>query len=139
MKAIFSIGPNGEFGLAGGLCYRHRGDLANFKKLTLGQIVYCGKATAETLPPLPQRTIVTLSRDMVPGDDGWVIGGATVLRSLLKAQLLDTCIVTEFYEPAVADTYLDPALLDYMLMIDSWGHPGFSINTYIRPPYKAIL
>ena len=47
------------------LLYHIKEDLANFKRLTLGNIIIMGKTTYESLPkkPLPNRTTIIISSD----------------------------------------------------------------------------
>ena len=67
---ILTVGPvararNGVIGRDGGLPWRLSGDLAFFKKTTLGKPVIMGRKTWDSLPtrPLPGRTNIVLSRD----------------------------------------------------------------------------
>jgi dihydrofolate reductase len=67
---ILTVGPvararNGVIGRAGGLPWRLSGDLAFFKKTTMGKPVIMGRKTWDSLPikPLPGRTNIVLSRD----------------------------------------------------------------------------
>lgn len=153
MKAIFSIGPRGEFGVAGGLCYKNKLDLRNFKRLTVGRTVWAGAKTLQTLPALPNRTVRRLERGMegIPEHD-WLIGGATVLRHYLQRHKLTTCVVSEFKDEAHADTFLDPSLLDYMVEVERVNSqyllqpldgdadylPEFDLVTYLKPPCTTL-
>jgi dihydrofolate reductase len=65
-----TLGPvararNGVIGLAGGLPWRMRTDMALFKQLTMGKPVIMGRKTWDSLPrkPLPGRTNIVLTRD----------------------------------------------------------------------------
>lgn len=67
---ILTLGPvarsrNGVIGKNGGLPWRLSGDLAFFKKTTLGKPVIMGRKTWESLPikPLPGRLNIVLSKD----------------------------------------------------------------------------
>jgi dihydrofolate reductase len=67
---ILTVGPvaramNGVIGRDGGLPWRLPGDLAFFKKTTLGKPVIMGRHTWDSLPikPLPGRLNIVLSRD----------------------------------------------------------------------------
>ena len=48
-------------GSGDGLPWRVSKDLANFKKLTRGEVVICGANTAKGLPKLPNRYVVAIS------------------------------------------------------------------------------
>jgi dihydrofolate reductase len=67
---ILTVGPvararNGVIGKDGGLPWRLPGDLAFFKKTTMGKPVIMGRKTWDSLPikPLPGRLNIVLSRD----------------------------------------------------------------------------
>ncbi|HET9159846.1 MAG TPA: dihydrofolate reductase [Caulobacteraceae bacterium] len=67
---ILTVGPvararNGVIGRGGELPWRLSGDLAFFKKTTMGKPVIMGRKTWDSLPikPLPGRTNIVLSRD----------------------------------------------------------------------------
>jgi len=67
---ILTVGPvararNGVIGRDGDLPWRLSGDLAFFKKTTMGKPVIMGRKTWDSLPfkPLPGRTNIVLSRD----------------------------------------------------------------------------
>jgi dihydrofolate reductase len=67
---ILTVGPvararNGVIGRGGGLPWRLPGDLAFFKKTTLGKPVIMGRKTWDSLPtrPLPGRLNIVLTRD----------------------------------------------------------------------------
>jgi len=67
---ILTVGPvararNGVIGREGALPWRLPGDLAFFKKTTLGKPVIMGRKTWDSLPiqPLPGRLNIVLSRD----------------------------------------------------------------------------
>jgi dihydrofolate reductase len=67
---ILTVGPvararNGVIGREGGLPWRLPGDLAFFKKTTIGKPVIMGRKTWDSLPirPLPGRMNIVLTRD----------------------------------------------------------------------------
>ena len=76
MKAIAVIDQNRAIGSNGELLCRLPGDLAHFKRVTLGKTVILGRKTLDSLPggkPLPGRNTVVLSRKARLGrfyDDG---------------------------------------------------------------------
>lgn len=84
---IAAVGDKGQIGLDGVLPWHDPQDLKWFKEMTMGQTLLVGHNTAQTLPKLPGRLVVTLPRDYDPreiirsikkGDDRdlWIIGGA---------------------------------------------------------------
>ena len=69
-RIILSAGPiararNGVIGRDGGLPWRLKTDLANFRKVTMGKPIIMGRKTFESLPggALPGRTNVVLTHD----------------------------------------------------------------------------
>lgn len=65
MKAIAVIDQNRAIGSGGELLCHLPGDLAHFKKTTLGKTVIMGRKTLDSLPggkPLPGRNTIVLSR-----------------------------------------------------------------------------
>ena len=69
---IVARARNGVIGLAGGLPWQLRDDLAFFKRTTSGCPIIMGRATWESLPvqPLPGRENIVLSRDWKYAADG---------------------------------------------------------------------
>lgn len=65
VSLVVARARNGVIGRDGGLPWRIHGDLALFKRLTLGKPVIMGRRTWDSLPrkPLPGRTNIVLSRD----------------------------------------------------------------------------
>ncbi len=61
---IAAVAENGVIGRDGGLPWRLKGDLAWFKRATLGKPVLMGRATWDSLPrrPLPGRANIVVSR-----------------------------------------------------------------------------
>lgn len=69
-RILLTAGPiararNGVIGRDGGLPWRLKSDLVNFRAVTLGKPVIMGRKTWDSLPkkPLPGRTNIVLSRD----------------------------------------------------------------------------
>lgn len=137
MKLIVAVDENWGIGYRGELLAHIRADLKNFAALTTGHTVILGSKTLATFPggrPLKNRTnivmsrrtdfapdgalvahsedeLVTLLRD-IPGDDIFVIGGASIYNMLLP--LCDRAYVTKFEKSFPADAFLsnldaDPA------------------------------
>lgn len=72
-----------------------------FRLLTLSSpILLAGAATAKLLPPLPDRTVMPLSRGgihlgmaAVDYPDAWLIGGPTVALAALKQRLVGVAVI----------------------------------------------
>ena len=65
VSLVVARARNGVIGRDGTLPWRLKGDMAQFKALTLGKPVIMGRRTWDSLPkaPLPGRTNIVLSRD----------------------------------------------------------------------------
>jgi len=61
---IVAATPQGHIGYKNGIPWVLKGDLANFKSLTLGQVVIMGSNTYESLPnaPLPNRVNIVVGK-----------------------------------------------------------------------------
>ncbi|MDR1734117.1 MAG: dihydrofolate reductase [Oscillospiraceae bacterium] len=122
MTVIAAIDRNNAIGRENRLLFRLKGDLANFKRLTMGHTILMGRKTFESLPRLlPGRNHAVLSRDPDFNPDGvtvlrspeeaaalppntFIIGGASVYERMLP--LADTCILTKIDAAApAADAY----------------------------------
>lgn len=111
---IAAVGHNGALGLDGNLPWHDGEDLKFFRRTTLGHVVLVGWRTAQTLPPLPGRTVVTDNRaippdkflaqvhEMYPDKTIFIAGGAKTYeryRGLIRRSL-----ITHIDYNGVADT-----------------------------------
>lgn len=124
LTIIAAVGKRGELGLAGGLPWRLPGDLAFFKRTTMGQAVIMGRRTFdEVKKPLPGRENIVVTRNRAFAADGvvavssleaaiahcagreeaFVIGGAEIYRQALPRA--DRMILTRIAAEFEADTY----------------------------------
>lgn len=83
---IVARGRNGVIGADGDLPWRLPGDLADFRRLTLGKPVVMGRRTWDSLPkrPLPGRPNLVVSRDparVVEGAEAFTSLDAAVARA----------------------------------------------------------
>jgi dihydrofolate reductase len=62
IATIAAVDDDWGIGAQGELLHRCREDLAEFKRLTIGHSILCGKVTAAEMGLLPQRTIHTVSQ-----------------------------------------------------------------------------
>jgi dihydrofolate reductase len=137
MKAIFATASNGGFGYKGRLPWPNiKEDLQMFKKLTLNNYVIMGYKTFSTIPNLPNRTRVVISRNDIEGEitliknekifenlikfekeslpkECFLIGGS----SILSPKYLEIC--SEIYHTSVfgeyeADVYIPDETLEYL-------------------------
>jgi dihydrofolate reductase len=112
----------GVIGFAGALPWRIPEDLRRFRAATMGHTLIVGRATAESLPPLPGRDLVVLSRDVnhprfdtyctigaaingarLEDPEPFVIGGAQVYRAALP--YVTRALVTEIDRDVEGDAF----------------------------------
>ncbi len=123
MTAIVAMALNRVIGRDGGLPWKLKGELAFFKKTTMGHMVVMGRRTYESIGrPLPGRENVVVSRSMTAVEgvrlvgspdevtevgDGrtvFVIGGAEIYRALLPR--CDEVLLTMVLREVEGDTVL---------------------------------
>lgn len=79
MKAIVAVNNLGFIGLGDKLLWYNKEDLKHFKKMTEGSTLLVGYRTAQALPPLRNRTLITFDRREHSSthyyDADWCIGG----------------------------------------------------------------
>lgn len=80
INVIFAADSTGCIGVAGKLPWRSSEDLRRFKTLTLGGILIVGRKTYESMPSLPGRELVVVSRSM-----NILKGDPTICRSYEEA------------------------------------------------------
>lgn len=160
---VVAVARNGVIGVEGGLPWRLPGDLAFFKRVTMGKPILMGRKTWESLPrkPLPGRPNLVVTRAEgyeAPGatvhadlDDALtagldmatsagveelsVIGGAEIYgQSLDRATRL---YLTEVDAAPEGDTYF-PAF-DKAAWREVWREPGPPGQDETAPPYAFVL
>ena len=134
-KLIACVNQKGAIGKDGGLLYHIGNDLANFKRMTLNNVVIMGKNTFDSLPnkePLKDRKniIITSSNDFnvkqefdnvyivhsindvielcqafFEDKELFVIGGASIYHQFLSKGLIDEMRLTMVKDDAEGDTY----------------------------------
>lgn len=99
---IMATDANYNIGLNGKMLFHIPGDLANYKSITMGKNLYCGRKTFDDMGPLKGRHITVLTRKSeVPGADrvinsldefretllndpsGYLVGGANLVKKLM--------------------------------------------------------
>ena len=118
INAVNALGKNND------LLYHIKSDLANFKRMTIGEVLIMGKNTFESLPrkPLPNRTTIIIAndKDYVPqlesdesdvyvvdsiesalqtaetinAKEVYVVGGASIYHQFIERRLVDTMYIT---------------------------------------------
>lgn len=137
IKAIVAIGNQGQVGLNGRLPWHDPEDLRWFREQTMGKVCVVGWKTAQMLPELPGRTVVTDYTKMVPGhvyascieelgcEEIIIIGGPkTYVR---WNHLVDEWLVSRVNYNSKADTWFDFSLLDGKKV--TYRHEGMNYGT----------
>jgi len=151
---IVARARNGVIGRDGGLPWKIPGELAHFKRTTMGHPIVMGRKTWESIGrPLPGRRNVVVSRSIdyaAPGaevagsladalvlcaDSGevFVIGGAELYAQALP--WADRAIITEIDADFDGDAHfppLDPAQWREIARVPGPGEPPHAFVTYAR-------
>ena len=116
-SAIAAMAENRAIGIDGRLPWRSRGDLQHFKLFTQGKTILVGRKTYESLPPLPGRRVIVMSRSRIAGaetvssldevaGDVVVAGGAEIYRLALPS--CASLTLTVIHQSPEADTFMPP-------------------------------
>ena len=124
VSLVVAVSENGVIGIDNRLPWRIPGDLARFKRITMGNTLVMGRKTFESIgKALPGRTSVVLTRDpswkapegvvvahgvdeamaRAPGPEIFVIGGGEIYDLLLPSA--DRIYLTRVHERVQGDTY----------------------------------
>lgn len=165
LALVVAVARNGAIGIDGGLPWRLPGDLAFFKRVTMGKPILMGRKTWQSLPrrPLPGRANLVISRDPDFAEEGaecfidlasairqgrqlaeasgadeiCIIGGAEIYRQALPQAT--RLYLTEVAADPVADTYFPQ--LDRSDWVEEWreaGPPGANPDVP-APDYDFVL
>lgn len=157
LTLVAAVARNGAIGIEGGLPWRLPGDLAFFKRVTMGRPVLVGRKTWESLPrkPLPGRRNLIVTRDAAYAAEGAevftdldaavvraaaltdneisVIGGSELYRQILpRARRL---YLTEVDVAPEADTFFPN--FDRSAWIEVWREAGPAAAD--GPSYDFVL
>ncbi|WP_422759010.1 dihydrofolate reductase [Paenarthrobacter sp. C1] len=129
---IWAQAANGVIGRDGTMLWHLPEDFEHFRRTTEGHPVIMGRRTWDSLPerfrPLPDRTNIVVTGDPSWSAEGairagsvhyavvaalgqpgsgpiWIIGGGTVYRNALAAQLADTAVITRIDTDVDGDTF----------------------------------
>jgi len=151
---IVARARNGVIGRAGRLPWHIPGELAHFKRSTMGHPIIMGRRTWESIGrPLPGRRNIVVSRDAdyaapgaevatslaaalglcAAGDEAFVIGGADLYAQALP--LAQRAIVTEIDADFDGDARfpaLDPQQWCEIARAPGAGPPAHAFVTYVR-------
>lgn len=136
LKIICCINNKFYIGKGNKLLYHIKDDMANFKKITTGNVVIMGRNTFESLPnknPLPNRINIIITSDKsyhiksnedtyiassiqdaidlcqtLFKDKNWyVIGGASIYKQFLSLNVVDGMYLTIVYDDTEGDAKVD--------------------------------
>ena len=115
---IVACDKNGGIGLNGELVWHLPAELKHFKDATLGHACLVGRTTAEKLPVLPRRVVLTVSSanpleqrlseaqafcEALSTNEIFIIGGAKLYES--TADIVDRVIITKIMNKFDCDTF----------------------------------
>ena len=119
-KIISCVTKKGVIGDEGRLLYVIENDLANFKRMTVGNVVIMGRKTFESLPdgkPLSDRINIVLTRDLEwgtePADNLFIVNSVEDAVELCKAYFADKELFVIGGE-SIYKQFLDNGLVDEM-------------------------
>ena len=142
-ELIVAMDQNGGIGINNSLPWQNRSELSLFRKKTMGKTVIMGRKTFESIPDLPGRTTMCLSKktgssslmDITKIPD-WraktiIAGGAQVYTQALTSmteegplvQTIHMSVMDGTYE---CDTYFDRRLLDDFVITSTQEGEGFT-------------
>lgn len=112
ISIIMSASDSGAIGLNNGLPWHNPEDLKWFKSMTIFKTVIVGRKTYETLPRLPNRVVVPVSRSGTSLEDAirWagseevmIAGGAEVYKAAIP--YVDRFYISRTFGEYEADTF----------------------------------
>jgi len=149
---VAAVAANGVIGRDGGLPWPPTGDLAHFKRLTMGHVLVMGRGTYDSIGrPLPGRTTIVVTRQPAWAADGvvvagsvaeaiaigrslddqvFVVGGATVYAEAMP--LADRLVLTHLDAAYDGDRAFPPVDWSAWRVESSDPHEGFKVVTYVR-------
>jgi len=160
ISIIVAIAENYAIGKNNDLLWHIPEDLKRFKRLTTGHTVVMGKKTWESLPrrPLPNRVNIVISDDpedhfdqcvmagsiedainkLVPSDESFIIGGASVYRQFLP--FCDRLYITWVHKAFEGDVFFPELDFSEWLLISTEDiHSGANIDfAYSNNIYDRI-
>lgn len=116
INLIVAVSKNGVIGKNNSLPWRIKEDLKKFKELTMGGILFVGKKTGASMPPLPGREVLVLDRNNYPTINDvstiakdnktcWIAGGTQIFRAALELNIVDKIYLTYIDQEYDGDTF----------------------------------
>ena len=136
-KVIACINHANTLGMNNKLLYHIKNDLANFKRITINNVIIMGRKTFESLPSkgLTNRINIVITSDESYKSDGcyvvhsieeciklcenefsnldcYVIGGGKVYEEFISLDLVDVMYITEVNDTLEGDAFFPNVLMD---------------------------
>jgi len=149
---VAAVAANWVIGRDGGLPWPPTGDLALFKRLTMGHVLVMGRRTYDSIGrALPGRTTIVVTRQpdwttegvvvarSVPealvtgktfGDEVFVVGGASVYAEAL--QVADRMVLTHLDDAFEGDRFFPAVDWTAWSELGREQHEGYVVVTYAR-------
>jgi dihydrofolate reductase len=161
ISIIVAIAENRGIGKNNDLLWHIPEDLKRFKRITSGHPVIMGKRTYESLPrrPLPNRRNIVITDQFgeqiegcemaysindavatcLPGEENFVIGGASVYRQFLP--FADRLYLTRVHKSFEADVFFPEIDLSLWKLTASEDFPADEINdfSYSNEIYDRVV
>ena len=97
MAMMMAMDKNKLIGQAGGMPWHVPGEMAYFKRVTMGKPVVMGRKTFDSIgKPLPGRSNIVVTRDT-----GWLAEGVTIVHSLKDALAAGLDAATQVSSPEI--------------------------------------
>jgi dihydrofolate reductase len=158
LTAIVAMTPGRVIGRDGGLPWHLPGDLAFFKRTTVGHPVVMGRKTWDSIGrPLPKRRNLVLTRDagwhadgaeplhapaelagfpgISEGDRVFVIGGAAVYEAFMP--WLEDLLVSHLHAEHPGDTWFPEFEQWFPCCETVETHPEFTVRRWFREPCRG--
>ena len=154
LTLVVAMGSNRVIGAGGTLPWHLPGDLAHFKRITIGHPMIMGRTTYESIGrPLPGRTTIVVTRQQGWSADGvvvahsldeaverasglddevYLVGGAQVYAEALERDLVDSLVVTRVRQAPAGDAWFPEIDWERWREVVSTPHAEFDIVTYER-------
>lgn len=141
---IVAADEKGGIAKEGKMPWKLPGDLAYFKKVTYGSYIIVGRKTYNTLPPLPDRKIVVITKNYIKGvetydslykainihPNAFVIGGEQIYSQIMKFKQLDNIYRTLIHHDCQCDQFIPEINENEWQLIYSYPKSSDEKNEY---------
>lgn len=165
VSLIVAYNRNRVIGFNGEIPWRIPEDLARFKTLTINNVVIMGRKTYESIGrPLAGRINIAITNQhnynptgciiacsfenalekarIFAKKDVFIIGGTSIYKEAVNAEIVDTYYITEVHAESSGDTFMPmiPDLYKYneqssLILTSAYGSIDYQYKTYSKPKY----